>query len=322
MSESTEPRRWEPRRWNEGVHTGHLWIGLAVFAATLLAVLALRRPEAAWAAPVLSGAVAGGVICLVAIGLMLVLGERSPRKTEADSNAILSRIEEHSMLSDAAKRLVYRDRELDLLRMLVEQDIAVRDFDAALRMVDELASQFGRLEEAESLRSRIESIRRSEVERRIREGTEEIERLLVAGDWGSATQSLHRLQRLFPDVAAIENLPDQILGARLRHAAEIESRMREAHANGQVDEAMTLLRELDRNLSGRVSNRVLDVAQPIVAAHRDLCGARFRDAIGSQDWKNAVALGEQLVQEYPNTRMAEEATELLVGLRARVDLAE
>jgi hypothetical protein len=322
MSESTEPRRWEPRRWNEGVHTGHLWIGLAVFAATLLAVLALRRPEAAWAAPVLSGAVAGGVICLAAIGLMLVLGERSPRKTEADSNAILSRIEEHSMLSDAAKRLVYRDRELDLLRMLVEQDIAVRDFDAALRMVDELASQFGRLEEAESLRSRIESIRRSEVERRIREGTEEIERLLVARDWGSATQSLHRLERLFPDVAAIENLPDQILGARLRHAAEIETRMREAHANGQVDEAMTLLRELDRNLSGRVSNRVLDVAQPIVAAHRDLCGARFRDAIGSKDWKNAVALGEQLVQEYPNTRMAEEATELLVGLRARADLAE
>jgi hypothetical protein len=85
---------------------------------------------------------------------------------------------------------------------------------------------------------------------------------------------------------------------------------------------MTLLRELDRNLSGRVSNRVLDVAQPIVAAHRDLCGARFRDAIGGKNWKNAVALGEQLVQEYPNTRMAEEATELLVGLRARADLAE
>ena len=317
MSESTEPRRR-----NEGVHTGHLWIGLAVFTATLLAVVALRRPEAVWAAPVLSGAVAGGLICLVAIGVILVLGDRRSSKADATSNATLARIEEHSMLSDAAKRLVYRDRELDLLRMLVEQDIAARDFDAALRMVDELASQFGRLEEAESLRSRIESIRRSEVERRIREGTEEIERLLVARDWGSATQSLHRLERLFPDVAAIENLPDQILGARFRHAAEIETRMREAHANGQVDEAMTLLRELDRNLSGRVSNRVLDVAQPIVAAHRDRCGARFRDAIGGKDWKNAVAIGEQLVQDYPNTRMAEEATELLVGLRARAGIAE
>ena len=67
---------------------------------------------------------------------------------------------------------------------------------------------------------------------------------------------------------------------------------------------------------------MLDVAQPIVASHRDLCGARFRDAIGGKDWKNAVAIGEQLIQDYPNTRMAEEATELLVGLRARAGIAE
>ena len=67
---------------------------------------------------------------------------------------------------------------------------------------------------------------------------------------------------------------------------------------------------------------MLDVAQPIVAAHRDLCGARFRDAIGGKHWKNAVAIGEQLIQDYPNTRMAEEATELLVGLRARAGIAE
>ncbi len=316
----SDPKK--PGRRNEGVHAGHLWIGLAVFAATLLMVVSLRRPDAAWAAPILSGAVAGGLMCLIAVGVMLVLGDRRSGTIDSASASILSRIEEHSMLSDSAKRLVYRDRELDLLRMLVEQDIAARDFDAALRMVDELASQFGRLEEAEALRSRIETARRSEVELRIREGTEEIERLLVAGDWNAASQSLHRLQRLFPDVAAIEHLPDQILSARLRHAAEIETSMREAHANGRIDDAMTLLRELDRNLSGRESNRVLDVAQPIVAAHRDLCGARFRDAIGGKDWKNAVILGERLVQEYPNTRMAEEATELLDGLRARAGVVE
>ena len=34
-----------------------------------------------------------------------------------------------------------------------------------------------------------------------------------------------------------------------------------------------------------------------------------------------VELGERLVEEYPNTRMAEEATELLAGLRNRAGLA-
>ena len=84
---------------------------------------------------------------------------------------------------------------------------------------------------------------------------------------------------------------------------------------------MTLLRDLDRHLVGRESTRVLDVAQPIVAAHRERCGVRFRDAINAREWNTAVELGERLVEEYPNTRMAEEATELLAGLRNRAGLA-
>ena len=302
------------------VRTGLPWFAAAVFLAVLLGTIAFRRPEAAWSAPMLAGAVAGGIASLLAIGLATLLGRRGA--ADGDSTAaILGRIEEHSMLSDQAKRLVYRDRELELLRMLLEQDIASGDFDAAMRMVDELGTQFGRREEAEGLRARIDASRREEVERRIADGTRHIARLLAAGDWDAAAGVQHRLERLFPDTPAIASLPEQILAARLRHAADVETRMREAHATGRIDEAMTLLRDLDRHLVGRESTRVLDVAQPIVAAHRERCGVRFRDAINARDWKTAVELGERLVDEYPNTRMAEEATELLAGLRNRARLA-
>ena len=295
------------------------WFAAAVFVAVLLGTLAFLKPDAAWSAPVLAGAVAGGLVSLLAIGLATLLGGRDT-PTDDSTAAILGRIEEHSMLSDQAKRLVYRDRELELLRMLVEQDIASGDFDAALRMVDELGNQFGRREEAETLRTRIDSSRREEVERRIGEGTRHIARLLAAGDWDAAAGVQHRLERLFPDAPSIASLPEQILAARLRHAAEVETRMREAHATGRIDEAMTLLRDLDRHLVGRESTRVLDVAQPIVAAHRERCGVRFRDAINAREWRTAVELGERLVEDYPNTRMAEEATELLAGLRNRAGL--
>ena len=55
-------------------------------------------------------------------------------------------------------------------------------------------------------------------------------------------------------------------------------------------------------------------------AHRERCVVRFRDAINAREWRTAVDLGERLVEEYPNTRMAEEATELLAGLRNRAGL--
>ena len=302
------------------IRPGLPWFAAAVFLAALLGTTAFLRPEAAWSAPMLAGSVAGGIVALLAIGLAVLLGRRAPA-TDESTAAILGRIEEHSMLSDQAKRLVYRDRELELLRMLVEQDIASGDFDAAMRMVDELGTQFGRREEAEGLRTRIDASRREEVERRIGDGTRHIARLLAAGDWDAAAGVQHRLERLFPDAPSIASLPEQILAARLRHAAEVETRMREAHATGRIDEAMTLLRDLDRHLVGRESTRVLDVAQPIVAAHRERCGVRFRDAINAREWKTAVELGERLVEEYPNTRMAEEATGLLAGLRNRAGLA-
>jgi hypothetical protein len=301
------------------MRAGLPWFAAAIFLAVLVGTIAFRRPEAAWSAPMLAGAVAGGIASLLAIGLAIHLGRRAP-ETDDSIAAILGRIEEHSMLSDQAKRLVYRDRELELLRMLLEQDIASGDFDAAMRMVDELGNQFGRREEAEGLRTRIDASRREEVERRIGEGTRHIARLLAAGDWNAAAGVQHRLERLFPDAPSIASLPEQILAARLRHAAEVETRLRVAHATGRVDEAMTLLRDLDSHLVGRESTRVLDVAQPIVAAHRERCGVRFRDAINAREWKTAVELGERLVEEYPNTRMAEEATELLAGLRNRAGL--
>ena len=294
------------------------WFALAIFVATLLGSIAFRRPDAPWSAPVLAGCVAGGIVSLLAIGIATLLAGRAAT-TDETNTPILERIEEHSMLSDQAKRLVYRDRELELLRMLVEQDITAGEFDAALRMVDELGNQFGRREEAEALRSRIDASRREDVDRRIGEGTRHIARLLAAGDWDAAATVQHRLERLFPEAPAIASLPEQILAARLRHAAEVETRMRDAHATGRIDDAMALLRDLDRHLVGRESTRVLDVAQPIVAAHRERCGVRFRDAINARDWSTAVELGERLVEEYPNTRMAEEASELLAGLRSRAD---
>ena len=154
------------------------------------------------------------------------------------------------MLSDTAKRLLYRDRELDLLRMMVEQDIAAGDHESALRLVDELSEHFGRLEEAEAHRTRIGSLRRAEVETRIEEEMRSIRRLLEAGDWSGATRAAERFQRVLPDAPGAEDLVRQVAAARRRHSIELESRMRDAHADGRIDEAMTLLRDLDRHLEG------------------------------------------------------------------------
>ncbi|MCP4833988.1 MAG: hypothetical protein GY895_04420 [Phycisphaera sp.] len=296
---------------------------LGLLGSIGLGLWALFAPaDAAWASPVLTGSVTGGLVCLALIGSMSSSSRRRPAGDQPTLEERLARIEEHAMLSDGAKRLLYRDRELDLLRMILEQDIASGQHDAALHLVDELGANFGRLEEAEHHRGRIDSIRRSEVEGRIAEGMQSIRRLLANGEWNAATGAADRLHRLLPDAPGLDGLVNQIASARHRHAIEVETRMRDAHAEGRIDEAMHLLRDLDRHLVGEESSRAVDVAQPIIVAHRDLVGRRFRDAVGEKRWKDAVELGESIAREYPNTRMAEEVGEMLPVLRQRQNATE
>ena len=285
-----------------------------------LAIWALLDSGNPWSAPLLTGAVAGGIVCIAMTGSMLLRSSRSAALDSPTTDERLARIEEHVMLSDGAKRLLYRDRELDLLRMILEQDIAGGDHDAALRLVEELGVTFGRLEEAEHHRSRIDSIRKAEVEQRIAEAMQTIRRHLASGDWNAATSAADRLHRLLPDAPGLDGLVNQIASARHRHAIEVETRMRDAHAEGRIDEAMMLLRDLDRHLVGEESSRAVDVAQSIIVAHRDLVGRRFRDAVNEKRWSDAVELGESIARDYPNTRMAEEVGEMLPLLRQRRDL--
>ena len=292
---------------------------LGLLASIGLAIWALLESGATWSAPLLTGAVAGGIACIALAGSAFLRPSPATALDAPTTDERLARIEEHVMLSDGAKRLLYRDRELDLLRMILEQDIAAGDHDAALRLVEELGLEFGRLEEAEHHRSRIDSIRQAEVEQRIAEAMHTIRRHLATGDWNAATSAADRLHRLLPDAPGLDGLVNQIASARHRHAIEVETRMRDAHAEGRIDEAMSLLRDLDRHLVGEESSRAVDVAQSIIVAHRDLVGRRFRDAVNEKRWSDAVDLGESIAREYPNTRMAEEVGDMLPVLRQRRD---
>ena len=107
-------------------------------AAIAAGIAAFLSPEAPWSGPTLTGAIAGGIVCIALLGLGGLREHLLARTRPIDPTANdqdppsglddrLQRIEEHLMLSDGAKRLLYRDRELDLVRMMLEQDIAAGD---------------------------------------------------------------------------------------------------------------------------------------------------------------------------------------------------
>ena len=296
------------------------WPMALLAIATLLLVaatvaLAIARPASPLLGPLIAASCLGTLIALATVHL----ANRPVTSDAARLRETLERIDEHLSLSDTARRFVYREQELEMLKLTLERDIEAGHFEAALRVVEELGRGYGLLEEADAQRTRIEAIRGGQVRRRIDEGLQRIRTLVGNGDWSLASRAAERLQVRFPDASETQDLTNQIAAARHRYAAELEERVRGAVHEQRIEEAMQGLRELDRLLVGDEIGRMADVAQTIIVAHREHCGRTFREAVARHDWSGALTIGELITTDYPNTRMAEEVRELLPGIRWRVD---
>jgi DNA-binding XRE family transcriptional regulator len=338
------------------VFSGSTWSGpgtvTALSGAGLLAIIGIAgRILNAWRAPLL-GALAvialamcvygiatgngpfalAGTVCLVLTGAssavvfqLSELSSQSGEHGEAFSPPrlahLLERIHEHSMLSETAKRVLFRNRELDLLRRSIEEDIERADYNAALRLCDDMADVFGFREEAEAFRSRIQQVRHEDYENQVRGALSQLESHLGNRDWSRAHEVAARIGRLFDDPHVREEVESRIAQSRAEHRRELEASFREAAAREDVELAMQRLRELDRYLTQEEAAQLAEVAQEVVSKHRENLSVQFKLAVNDHRWVDAARIGDAIMSEFPNTKMAEEVTSMIDVLRTRATQA-
>ncbi|MEC9372443.1 MAG: hypothetical protein VYC34_01305, partial [Planctomycetota bacterium] len=220
-------------------------------------------------------------------------------------------------LSDAAKRVLHRRQERELLRREIERDIADEDWDAAMVLVKELAERFGYRMDAEEFRARIERARAENLDRNVSQAITRLDQLIGAGRWTDAYAEAARITRLFPESHLVENLRQRVDGARERYKVELERRFLLAAERDEIDEAMHLLKELDVYLTEAEAEQFREVARGVIGKARDNLGVRFKLAIQDRNWIGAVEFGERIMQDFPNTRMSQEVRGMIDMLRSR-----
>jgi hypothetical protein len=233
----------------------------------------------------------------------------------------VERIHEHSMLSDNAKRVLFREREMQLLRSAIEDDIARGDYNAAITLCEEMANLFGYREEAEAFRSRITQARQEQYEFEVQAAVDQFELSLGERNWASVHQQASRIRRLYPDSHIVDELDQRIQVARLEHKSELESRFLDAARREDVETAMGLLKQLDLYLGRDEAGRLTEVAEGVIMQHRENLGAAFRIAVNDHRWSEAAQLGATIIAEFPNTQMATEVRSMIEVLRTRAGQA-
>lgn len=268
-----------------------------------------------------------------AVGVLLVLTTApiafvmaANQGTSADRE-VLTRLDElirvvretggQSALSDDARRLLNRDTEREILRNAIREEIDANNWDAALVFVHELADRFGFRRDAEEFRQLIREARASTMESQLNESIGFLDQLITQKRWAEGLEEAGRIQRLFPDSPRVERLRERVMQAKTSYKDDLERRFYTCSTSDDPQEAMALLRELDPYLTPEEAEPLRELARGVIGKARDNLGARFKLAVKDRQWNDAVRLGEEIIREFPNSRMAEEIREVLDGLRRR-----
>ena len=275
-----------------------------------------------------SSLLGAGLLGLLVVGstLPIVLHFTSaatpnPPAPDSRTDELLAHILDNSMLSDHAKRVLFRERELGLLRRAIDQDISRGDYDAAITLCDEMANQFGYRKEAEAFRSTIDQARDEHYEAQVDSALSRLDELLIERDWSAAHHEAARIRRLYPDSHVVDDIDGRIIRARAEHRQELETRFLELAQRDDVEAAMNTLKELDRYLTREEAERLAEVAQGVIVRHRENLGVQFKLAVNDHRWAEAARLGDTIVGEFPNTQMAVEVRSMIDVLRTRATQA-
>ncbi len=175
------------------------WLG-AGFGVMAIAGGAVLAGGSLLADPIVAALGVVGLLVVAASGAITLhlrsLPQRSRNSRSVRDETLLVQILENSTLSESARRVLFRDRDLKVLRRAIEEDIARGEYDAAWTLCDDLAEVYGRRAEAEEYRSRIAQIRHEHYEAQIHAALESFEALLSQRDWAAVHEEASRLGRL------------------------------------------------------------------------------------------------------------------------------
>ena len=127
-------------------------------------------------------------------GRLDAMAERMGQMTQ-----LLARISEQQLLSDRAKAVAYREKDRDALRRAIQEEVNRGDWDAALRLADEIEQAFGYRTEATRVREEVRARRQEQVRRQIQEVVDVIDRHTRSEQWNGALREAERLMGMFPD---------------------------------------------------------------------------------------------------------------------------
>ncbi len=232
----------------------------------------------------------------------------------------LVQINHSTKLSEKAKAIAFRDEEKQSLREAVFDKLQQRDFDTAYETIDEIANRPEYKELAEQLQIQADKYRTSTDHERLNQVIAHIEKLLEDCLWTKASAQIERLIKDYPDSEKAKAMRQKLLDSKEERKKILLAAWDDAVKSQETDRSLAILKELDMYLTPNEALALQEAARDAFKTKLHNLGVQFSIAVTEKRWANALQFGQQIVTEFPNSRMAEEIREKLDVLQQNVQM--
>jgi outer membrane protein assembly factor BamD (BamD/ComL family) len=223
-------------------------------------------------------------------------------------------------LSEKAKAIAFRDAERNSLQEAVLQKLNQGNYEAAYELIDEIGRRPEYQDLAEELRCQADRHRQAVREQKIEPIIAQIERLLDEGQWSKASVQIEGLIKAYPDSEKARSMRQRFHLKREERKKALLSAWDEAVKRQDTDRSLEILKELDRFLTPNEALALQEAARDVFRTKLHNLGVKFSLAVSDRNWAEALAVGQQIITEFPNSRMAEEIRGKLDILKQNVQL--
>jgi hypothetical protein len=230
----------------------------------------------------------------------------------------LAQINQSTRISDAAKAIAFRDADRQSLREAVFEKLQRHEFDSAYELIDEIAKHAEYKELAQQLRLQTDRYHDATNQERLDQGIAHIEQLLDNHEWVKASTQIEDLIRSHPDTEKARAMRQRLLERKEQRKKELLAVWDEAVKRQETDRSLEILKELDLYLTPNEGLALQEAAKDVFRTKLHNLGVQFSMAVTERQWEQAIQAGEQIMRDFPNSKMADEIREKMEVLRQKV----
>jgi len=157
---------------------------------------------------------------------------------------------------------------------------------------------------------------------RINQIINHVDKLCEQSHWSQATAVIERLIRNFPHSEKAKAMPSRLQRQKSKRKRELLAAWDNAVKRQQTNESLEILKELDQYLTPSEGLALQESASSVFRTKLHNLGVQFSLAVSEKLWQKALRTGQQIIRDFPNSRMAHEIRSKMDILHERAKTSE